>query len=116
MTREEITSTQPEAILSSIWRSILSPSAVKLYVAVWFSSKFTNRSTVKWTPDEALKRSRLTSDQLLSAECELEYYGLLWKPTQQPYWYSIVDSNAVDIEIDDDTAWSLAIRQLGVSK
>jgi|SRR5579871_770629 len=116
MTREEIISTPPEGILSTTWRSILSVAAVKLYVAAWFSSKFTNRSTVKWSHDEAVKRSRLNADQLLSAECELEHYGLLWKPSQQPYWYSIVDSSTVEIEVDDNMAWQLATRQLGVSK
>jgi hypothetical protein len=114
MTREQIVRTPPESILNPTWRSILSVAAVKLYVAVWFSSKFTNRTTVRWSHDEALMRSRLNADELITSESELEHHGLLWKPT--PDRYCLVDSNTVAVEIDDNTAWSLAIRQLGVSK
>jgi hypothetical protein len=67
----------PEDILSSWHREILSPNAVKLYEACWHRMRIKGRTELWMDDEEASTRARVLIQHIPAARTELVNLGLL---------------------------------------
>ena len=69
--QREVRQLTAEEILSEYHRQLLSPSAVRLYVAVWFRMGSRNATEVWLTDEDASCRARVLLEDIPAAQSEL---------------------------------------------
>jgi len=75
--QSEVRQLTAEEILSEYDRQLLSPNAVRLYVAVWFRMRSRNATEIWLTDEDVSCRSRVLFADIPSAQSELAKARLL---------------------------------------
>jgi hypothetical protein len=77
VTRKELEEITPESVLSEFHLAMLSPNAVKVYVAVWKFMSERNQTAVRVSDDAVSLKARVQVIFIPDAQRELAMAGLL---------------------------------------
>jgi hypothetical protein len=91
-TRDQISKTLPEQILSEFHREVLSQDAIKLFEAVWFRMAYSGVTQIRMADDQVSIRARVPLHRIAAAQSELSAAGLLEiDPFDQEVRYGFID-------------------------